>query len=115
MTKLDAYGRPACPSTWGGTGMPRCGTYRVKLVRGGLWLPASVACEQLRSPEDGELYDRWAVVLRILEWLWFREELLAWESSLHPVSRGEFNLMCLRVLPCSPIEPYDPNQSRLAV
>jgi hypothetical protein len=115
VTKLDAYGRPGCPSTWGGTAMPRPGTYRVKLVRGGLWLPASVACEQLVSPEDARLYDRWAMVLRILQWSWHRWELLEWESSLHPVDPREFELMRARELPCGPLEAYDAGHSRLAI
>jgi hypothetical protein len=112
--KLDAYGRPPCPSTWGGTAMPRTGTYRVRLVRGGLWLPATVACEQTYDPE-GNLCDRWAPTLRILQWWWHRWELLDWESSLHPVALREFNLMRSRALPCSPLEPYDAGQSRLAI
>lgn len=114
MSKLDAHGRPVCPSTWGGTAMPRPGTYRVRLVRGGLWLPASVACEQTRDPE-GELCDRWAMVLRILDWSWHRWELLEWESSLHPIPLREFELMRARELPCGPLEAYDAGHSRLAI
>lgn len=116
MAKLDRYGRPYPPSTWGGTGLPNLGYYRIKLVRpGGLWLPARVAGEWGIDPLTGYPMARWNPVLRILDWAWWRWEMEPWQSSLHPVTQRIFEEMSERELAGDPLEPYDANRSRLAI
>lgn len=112
---LDEHGRPLPWSTWGGIGMPAPGTYRVKLHRHGLWVPALVRIEQGVDPDTRRLLDRWAPILRILQWWWFRWELMQWQGQLHPVSQRDFDLACARPLPGDPLEPFDAGESPLVL
>lgn len=96
----DDRGRPRPPGDWGGTAIPKPGTYRVRLVRDRdfPWMPASIAWEQTTDPE-GRVCDRWAPVLRILGWAWFRGELIEWESSLHPIPKADFDILAALPVP----------------
>ena len=109
--RYDDIGRPLPASTWGGIGLPACGTYRVRLVRGGPWLPARVAYEQTTDPE-GRLCDRWAPVLRIMSWVWYRTEIIAWQGSLHPIAQADFDVLCSLPLDGDPMQPLHEGISR---
>jgi len=74
-------------------GLPECGWYRTRLVKGGPWVPVRIWCEQEVDPQTGELTA--PEVLRCEVDGMRRDPARAW-TFLHPITRAEFEALSAR-------------------
>jgi len=74
-------------------GLPECGWYRTRLVKGGPWVPVRIWCEQEVDPQTGELTA--PEVLRCEVDGMLRDPARAW-TFLRPITRAEFEALSAR-------------------
>lgn len=76
-------------------GFPECGWFKLRMVRGGPWVPARIWCEQVTDPVTGDLIEpeRLRAEVDGLD----RDPLAIW-TYVTPVSKAEFDAITDRLL-----------------
>ena len=88
-------------------GTPRCGWYKRRLVRGGVFVPARIWMVQDICPETGELLSDEVLHCEVNGLAADPEEAWAWVSG-HPVTEQEFRYLAARIAFAVRHEPHDP-------
>jgi hypothetical protein len=88
-------------------GTPRCGWYKRRLVRGGVFVPARIWLVQDICPETGELLSDEVLRCEINGFAADPEEAWTWISG-HPVTEQEFRYLAARIDFAIRHEPHDP-------
>lgn len=88
-------------------GTPRCGWYKRRLVRGGVFVPARIWMVQDICPETGELLSDEVLRCEVNGLAADPEEAWAWVSG-HPVTEQEFRYLAARIAFAVRHEPHDP-------
>ena len=88
-------------------GAPRCGWYKRRLVRGGVFVPARIWMVQDICPETGELLSDEVLRCEINGFAADPEEAWTWISG-HPVTEQEFRYLAARIDFAIRHEPHDP-------
>ena len=88
-------------------GTPRCGWYKRRLVRGGVFVPARIWMVQDICPETGELLSDEVLRCDVNGCSADPEEAWTWISG-HPVTEQEFRYLAARIDFAIRHEPHDP-------
>ena len=88
-------------------GTPRCGWYKRRLVRGGVFVPARIWLVQDICPETGELLSDEVLRCEVNGFSADPEEAWNWISG-HPVTEQEFRYLAARIDFAIRHEPHDP-------
>lgn len=88
-------------------GTPKCGWYKRRLVRGGVFVPARIWMFQDICPETGELLSDEVLRCEVNGFSVDPEEAWPWISG-HPVSEQEFRYLAARIAFAIRHEPHDP-------
>ena len=88
-------------------GTPRCGWYKRRLVRGGVFVPSRIWMVQDICPETGELLSDEVLRCEVNGLCADPEEAWTWISG-HPVTEQEFRYLAARIDFAIRHEPHDP-------
>lgn len=74
-------------------GMPECGWFRTRLVKGGPWVPAVIWCQRTVDPATGELVSPETLLCEVDGMR--RDPAPIW-TYLRPISRADYNALMAR-------------------
>lgn len=75
-------------------GLPECGYFRTRLVKGGPWVPARIWIRREIDPETGELTDDEQFLCEVDGMR--RDPVRAWDGRLIPIARDEYDALIAR-------------------
>ena len=74
-------------------GIPECGWFKMRRVKGGPWVPVEITCESVTDPDTGELTEPEKLIATVEGQ---RQEADRLWTYLHPISRDEFTALVTR-------------------